>query len=77
MEANGEFIEIPSDEAELAKASLREAATIMLKPSSNADKLKAAKLILEFTKEKPASKSDVTISTAEDFLNKVLESDDA
>jgi hypothetical protein len=33
-----------------------------------ADRLKAAKLVLEYTKAKPAAKSEVTIARAEDFL---------
>jgi hypothetical protein len=33
-----------------------------------ADRLKAAKLVLEFTKAKPATKNEVTIQRAEDFL---------
>jgi hypothetical protein len=32
------------------------------------DRLKAAKLVLEFTKAKPAAKNEVTIQRAEDFL---------
>jgi hypothetical protein len=35
---------------------------------SAGDRLKAAKLVLEFTKAKPAAKNDVTIRRAEDFL---------
>ncbi len=32
------------------------------------DRLKAAKLVLEFTKAKPASKNELTLHRAEDFL---------
>lgn len=35
------------------------------------DKLAAARLVLEFTKAKPASKSDVTVRTAESFLQDI------
>jgi hypothetical protein len=38
-----------------------------------ADRLKAAKLILEFTKAKPATKNEVTIQRAEDFLEELAE----
>jgi hypothetical protein len=33
-----------------------------------AERLKAAKLVLEFTKAKPAAKNELTIQRAEDFL---------
>ena len=36
-------------------------------------RLQAAKIVLDFTKTKPATKSDVTISKAEDFLKQIAE----
>ena len=36
------------------------------------ERLAAARLVLDFTKSKPASKSDVSISKAEDFLASLL-----
>jgi hypothetical protein len=35
---------------------------------SAGDRLKAAKLVLEFTKAKPAAKNELTMQRAEDFL---------
>lgn len=37
------------------------------------DRLSAAKLVLDFTKQKPAAKNEVTISKAEDFLAQLAE----
>jgi hypothetical protein len=40
------------------------------------ERLAAARLVLDFTKSKPASKSDVSISKAEDFLASLLQEDE-
>jgi hypothetical protein len=40
------------------------------------ERLAAARLVLDFTKSKPASKSDVSISKAEDFLASLLSEDE-
>lgn len=40
-------------------------------------KLQAAKIVLDFTKSKPASQSNVTISKAEDFLEAIVAAEEA
>lgn len=51
-----------------AQEALTEAVTVMRGPVSAKDKLSAARLVLDFTKAKPAAKSEVTVNTAEDWL---------
>jgi len=60
-----------TDDAHAIEA-LNTAVGIMRLPGDARNKLGAAKLVLEFTKAKPSSKSEVTINTAEDFLAQVL-----
>lgn len=60
----------PDDAA--AIEALTKAVHIMRSDSPQVQQLAAAKLILEFTKAKPSSKSDVTVHTAEDFLAQVM-----
>lgn len=45
------------------------------KTSHRRDSLTAARLVLDFSKAKPASKSELTVNKAEDFLAAVLASD--
>jgi len=61
---------------EYAVEALKTAVEIMREPCSNRDRLSAAKLVLDFTKTKPAAKSEVTIGKAEAFLESLLVSDD-
>lgn len=61
---------------EYAVEALKTAVEIMREPCSNRDRLTAAKLVLDFTKTKPAAKSEVTIGKAEAFLESLLVSDD-
>lgn len=63
-----------SDDA-LAIEALKTAINIMRLDCSIKDQLAASKLILEYTKAKPTTKSEVTVHTAEDFLAQVLESE--
>lgn len=52
-----------------ATEALETAMTIMRGPSTHqGDKLRAARTVLEWTKAKPAAKSEVTIQKAEDWL---------
>lgn len=51
-----------------ANEALEVAMTIMRGPSTLESKLRAARTVLEWTKAKPASKTDVTIQKAEDWL---------
>lgn len=45
-------------------------------PASARDRLTAARLILDFTRSKPAAKSEVTIGKAEAFLSSLLDSEE-
>jgi len=42
----------------------------------NRERVAAARLVLDFTRQKPASKSEVALSKAEDFLTGLLEDED-
>lgn len=59
-----------------AKEALQTAVEIMREPAQNRDKLTAARMVLDFTKTKPTSKSEVTIGKAEAFLSSLLEGED-
>lgn len=71
MESNGQ---LPDDA--MAKAAIGAAFDMIGEPLSARDRLSAIRTVLEFTKTKPASKTDVTIKSAEDFLDEIAESDD-
>jgi hypothetical protein len=51
-----------------AEEALTSALEVMRSPMTQAMKLSAAKLVLDFTMAKPAAKSDVTIASAELWL---------
>ena len=55
--------------------ALKAAVEIMREPGQNRDRLTAARMVLDFTKTKPAAKSEVTIGKAEAFLESLLVSD--
>ena len=55
-----------------ALEALRAAVEIMREPGQNRDRLTAARMVLDFTKTKPATKQDVTIGKAEEFLESLL-----
>lgn len=57
----------PTDDPR-AVAALEAAIEVLNTPSNQGTKLQAAKLILEYTKAKPASKSEVTVNKAEEWL---------
>lgn len=59
----------------LAEQALIAAAELALDKDTvaNKERLAAINTILNFTKVKPESKSKVTVQTAEDFLNSLLE----
>ena len=42
-------------------------------PGETRERLAAARLVLDFTKSRPASKSEVTIGKAEEFLASLLD----
>ena len=61
---------------EFAVEALRTAVEIMREPGQNRDRLTAARMVLDFTKTKPAAKSEVTIGKAEAFLESLLVDED-
>ena len=63
-------------EDEYAKAALETAVEVMRCPGDNRERVAAARLVLDFTKQKPASKSEVALSQAEDFLSSRIEDED-
>ena len=63
-------------EDEYAKAALETAVEVMRVPGDNRERVAAARLVLDFTKSKPASKNELSISKAEDFLASLVEDDD-
>jgi len=73
-------VEIMSDkyniEDEYQKEALATAVEVMRLVGETRERLAAARLVLDFTKSKPASKSDVSISKAEDFLASLLQEDE-
>lgn len=66
-----------STEEQLAKAMLKEAFKLALGPSPHQTKLAAARLVLEYTKAKPASKADLTIMNHEAWLDAVAKDADS
>jgi hypothetical protein len=54
-----------------AQEALHAALAVMRSPMDQKTTLAAARLVLDFTKAKPASKSEVTINTAEEWLSHV------
>lgn len=67
MEKNGEKFE-----DHYAKEAMESAVEIMRTEGGTRDRLAAARLVLDFTKQKPVTKSDVTVGKAEDFLAGLL-----
>jgi hypothetical protein len=58
---------------EHAKEALHTALTIMRAPVIQKDQLAAARLVLEYTKAKPAQKQEITVNKAEEWLAAVVE----
>ena len=63
---------IISADEEHAKEALHTALTVMRGPQNQGTRLAAAKLVLEYTKAKPAQKQEVTINKAEEWLEAVV-----
>lgn len=63
------------DEKAAARTALKTVITLVLMPGNAKDKLAAARTVLEWTKQKPAAKQDMTLSGAEDFLGALLVKD--
>ena len=60
---------------EYAIEALKTSVEIMREPGQTRDRLTAARMVLDFTKTKPISKSEVTIGKAEAFLESLLADD--
>lgn len=63
------------DLPDMANEALEGALTVLREPSTQATKLSAAKLILEFTKSKPVAKSEVSVNKAEEWLASLAHDD--
>jgi hypothetical protein len=63
-------------EDEYAKVALETAVEVMRTVGDNRERVAAARLVLDFTRQKTASKSEVALSKAEDFLSGLLEDED-
>lgn len=57
---------------ELAQEALQTAVELMRFPGGAQHRIAAAKLVLEYTKQKPAAKNELTINKAEEFLASLL-----
>lgn len=62
-------------EDKYAQAALETAVEVMNVVGDNRERVAAARLVLDFCKSKPASKNEVSISKAEDFLASLIEED--
>lgn len=60
------------DVDDFGKEALQAAVAIMREPAQNRDKLTAARLVLDFTRSKPAASVEVTVGKAESFLSSLL-----
>lgn len=65
------------NDKEIAKEALKETIVILRTPGDMRNKLAAARTLLEYTRAKPASTSNVTVSTAEEFLGALLAKEQA
>jgi hypothetical protein len=75
LDADLEKHVIPNTDEGMAKAGLREVFVLAIGPSEQKTKIAALNTLLAYTKSKPESKSKLTLSKAEDFLNEIAESD--
>ena len=71
-----ETIQVPKTTDENAAYDALECAlTIMRSKVAPREQLAAAKIVLDFTKAKPAQKQDITVSSTETWLKQVIEDD--
>ena len=64
-------------ENDMAKVALQSAFEMIALPLPPKDRLAAVRTVLEYTKQKPATQSNVTVKSAEDFLDELAEFDDS
>lgn len=69
-----DMVEAPKDEkyGSLADEALEAAITVVRTPANDQVKIAAARLVLDFTRSKPAAKNEVTVNKAEDWLASVM-----
>jgi len=60
---------LPEDE--IAREAILQALQLMREPGDKKFKLSVIRTLLDHTHAKPVQKSDVTVRTAEDFLNEL------
>lgn len=75
VKANDLSPDTNADDAYAVEA-LNTAVNIMRMQGDARNKLGAAKLVLEYTKAKPSTKSEVTVNTAEALLQQILDNED-
>jgi hypothetical protein len=63
-------------EDDYAKEALKTAVEVMRMVGETRERLSAARLVLDFTKQKPVAKSEVAVAKAEDFLSSLLVEED-
>jgi len=63
-------------EDDYAKEALGTAVEVMRMQGETRERLSAARLVLDFTKQKPVAKSEVAVAKAEDFLASLLVEDE-
>jgi hypothetical protein len=64
-------VAVPVTDAGKAERALREAFVLAIGPSTQQVKAQALRMVLDFTKSKPESKSKLTLNKAEDFLDEI------
>lgn len=75
LDDDGEKHLIPSTDEGMAREALREAFKLAIGPTEKKTKIAALSQVLTYTKSKPESKSKLTLSKAEDFLDEIANSD--
>lgn len=63
---------IPDSDEALAKEAIRAAATIALTPGGQRDRLVALNLVLQYTKAKPVTKTELAVKSPEAWLEEAL-----
>jgi hypothetical protein len=64
---------VPDSDEEKAKVALHETCVMAFGPTEARNKLQALRTVLEYTKQKPITKIDQRVSTAEAFLQEALD----
>jgi hypothetical protein len=71
LDDNMEKRVIPGTDEGMAREAMREAFKLAVGPSEQKTKISAINTVLAYTKSKPESKSKLTLSKAEDFLDEI------